>query len=136
MQDCIFCKIARGELAAHKIYEDGQFLAFLDLFPFCEGHTLVIPKKHFRWVWDVPNVGEYFEVCRKVAIHYKKTLNIDLVITLIFGEQVPHAHVQLLPDTGKVRGRFGEKLADLRLPKLQEKEAKDWVEKWAGEGAI
>lgn len=138
MDDCVFCKIVSGELPAYKIYEDEHYLAVLDIFPFCQGHTQVIPKKHFRWVWDLPtdkqvspNIGEYFEVAQKVANHYKKQLGINLVISLIFGEQVPHAHIQLLPDTGKVRERFGEKLADLRLPKLEEKEAREWVEKFA-----
>ncbi|MEI7463544.1 MAG: HIT domain-containing protein, partial [Candidatus Taylorbacteria bacterium] len=64
MPSCIFCKIINKEIPANIIYEDADFLAFLDIRPLSPGHMLVIPKKHYRWVWDVPNVGEYFEVVR------------------------------------------------------------------------
>lgn len=136
MKDCVFCKIAKGEIPCHKIYEDENYIAFLDIFPFCLGHTQVIPKKHYRWVWDLPtgrqvspNIGEYFSVCQKIANHYKKVLGIDLVISLIFGEQVPHAHIQLLPDMGGCREKFGEKLASLRMPKLEDALGKEISEK-------
>ena len=67
MTDCIFCKIVNRELPCYKIYEDESFLVFLDIFPYVEGHVLVIPKKHYRWVWDVENVGEYFEIVERAA---------------------------------------------------------------------
>ncbi len=129
MTDCIFCKIAKAEIPCHKIYEDENYIAFLDILPFCLGHTQVIPKKHFRWVWDIEDIGEYFAVCKKIANHYKKVLGIDLVISLIFGEQVPHAHIQLLPDMGGCREKFGEKLAPLRMPKLKDALGKEIAEK-------
>jgi len=124
MADCIFCKIVKGEVPCYKIYEDKDFLAFLDIFPFTWGHTLVIPKQHYRYVWDVKNVGEYFAICQKIVKHYKKVLRIDLVACLIFGEQVPHAHIQLLPDTGNLKERFGQAFSGLRLGKLEEGEGK------------
>ena len=62
MENCIFCKIVSGEIPSYKVYEDNEFMAFLDVRPLNLGHTLVIPKKHYRWVWDVPNIGEYYEV--------------------------------------------------------------------------
>ncbi|MDP9249341.1 MAG: HIT domain-containing protein, partial [bacterium] len=65
-QECIFCKIVKGEVPAIKVYEDENFLAFLDIRPMGPGHTQVIPKKHYRFVWDLPaqagvpgNTGEY-----------------------------------------------------------------------------
>jgi len=64
-----------------------------------EGHVQVIPKKHYRWVWDVPNVGEYFETCQKVANALRKTFNTEHVVSLVFGEEVPHAHIWLVPRT-------------------------------------
>ncbi len=97
MLDCIFCKIVEGEMPAYKIYEDEQFLAFLDIFPYVEGHILVIPKKHYRWVWDVENIGEYFENVTKISKHLQKVTGNDLVYSTIFGEAVPHAHIHLLP---------------------------------------
>lgn len=95
--DCIFCKIAAGEIPSYKIYEDDNYFAFLDIRPLNPGHTLVIPKKHCRWVWDMENIGEYFEVVKKIANAIKKALNTDYVVSLIFGEEVPHAHVWLVP---------------------------------------
>ena len=67
--NCIFCKIVEGYIPSYKIYETDNFLAFLDIAQFSEGHTLVIPKTHYRFVWDVPNIGEYFQVVQKVAQH-------------------------------------------------------------------
>ena len=54
MTDCIFCKIVAGEIPAHKIYEDGEFLAFLDINPVARGHILLIPKAHFENIFDIP----------------------------------------------------------------------------------
>lgn len=94
---CVFCKIATGEIPSYKIYEDDNYFAFLDIRPLNPGHTLIIPKKHCRWVWDVKNIGEYFEVVKKIANAIKKALNTDYVVSLVFGEEVPHAHVWLVP---------------------------------------
>ena len=95
--DCVFCQIAAGKIPCHKIYEDGDFLAFLDIRPLNPGHTLVIPKKHYRWVWDVPDIGKYYEVAGKIAKAIKRALKTDWVISLVLGEEVPHAHVWLVP---------------------------------------
>lgn len=104
MEDCIFCKIVKGEIPAYKIYEDKDFLAFLDIAPFVDGHTLVIPKKHYRWVWNLPvgrqvfpNIGQYFSVVQKIARHYQKVFGDEFVASLIWGMDVPHAHIQILP---------------------------------------
>jgi histidine triad (HIT) family protein len=94
---CIFCQIAKGEIPCYKIFENKKFLAFLDINPRNPGHTLVIPKEHFRWVWDVPYLGEYFEVVGKVAKAIKKAMKTDFVVSFIMGEEIPHAHVHLVP---------------------------------------
>ena len=85
--DCIFCKIVKEELPAEKVYEDEKYLAFLDIRPLSPGHTLVIPKKHERWVWDVPNVGEYFEVTRKIALAIRKAFDTEFVLSKIVGDE-------------------------------------------------
>jgi len=95
-ENCIFCKIVKGDIPSYKVYEDDKFLAFLDIFPATEGYTLVIPKEHFRWVWDVTNIGEYFEVCQKVAKHLGEVAG-SPVYSMTLGEEVPHAHVRLFP---------------------------------------
>ena len=66
MDNCIFCQIANHQIPATIVYEDASHIAFLDIHPESEGHTLVIPKEHVRWVWDVPEVGAYFEATKKV----------------------------------------------------------------------
>lgn len=96
--DCIFCKIVSGEIPAHKVYEDEKFLAFLDINPQSPGHVQVIPKEHHRWVWDVPNVGEYFEVARKVALAQRKAFDTEWILSRIVGDEVPHAHIWVFPN--------------------------------------
>jgi len=96
-KSCIFCKIVKKEIPAHIVYEDENFLAFLDINPQTPGHTQVIPKKHFRWVWDLPNVGEYFEVVGKIALAQRKAFKTDWVISKVVGDEIHHAHVWVFP---------------------------------------
>lgn len=103
MTDCIFCKIANGEIPSHKVYEDSSFVAFLDINPRAPGHVQVIPKKHYRWVWDVPNIAEYFEIAQKIANAQRKAFSTEMILSRVTGEEVPHAHVWLYPDP-KVAG--------------------------------
>lgn len=99
--DCIFCKIVRGEASCFKIYEDENFLGFLDIFPRVRGHSLLIPKKHYRWVWDVPDFGCYWEAAKKVSLALKKITGCESVNFLTLGEEVPHAHIWILPRAKK-----------------------------------
>ena len=95
--DCIFCRIVKKEIPCYNVYEDSNFLAFLDISPRNPGHTLVIPKKHYRWVWDVENIGEYYSAVKKVAGGLKKAFETDFIFSAVIGEEVPHAHVWLVP---------------------------------------
>ena len=95
--DCIFCKIVEKKIPCYNVYEDEEFLAFLDIAPRNKGHTLVIPKKHYRWVWDVLNPGRYFEVTTRIANAQKRAFNTDFVVSMIVGEDVHHAHIWLFP---------------------------------------
>lgn len=96
-EDCIFCKIVKGEIPSYKVYEDSDFLAFLDIRPLTKGNTLVVPKKHFRWTYDVPNFGEYFEVAKKVGLATQKAFSAKWLSFLTLGWEVPHAHVRVIP---------------------------------------
>jgi len=98
MKECVFCKIVAGGLPSNKVYEDDDFLAFLDIRPQSPGHTLVIPKKHYRWVWDLPNAGEYFEAAQKIARALKKAFGTDFILSKIIGDEVFHAHIWVYPD--------------------------------------
>lgn len=99
MDDCIFCKIVKGEIPSYKIAEDDKFLAFLDICQFTKGHTLVIPKEHHCLIFDVPNIGEYFEFVKKVGNHFRE-LGYKYVDTVTLGRMVPHSHVHLIPHKG------------------------------------
>ena len=119
MSDCIFCKIVAGEIPSYKIYEDEDFLAFLDIFPKTEGHTLVIPKKHVQYVWDYENLGKYFETVGKIARHLRETSGEEIVKSVIWGWEVPHAHIHLMP--GKIDKFKGEKRSDDEMKATQKK---------------
>ena len=98
MSDCIFCKIANKKIACHKVFEDESFLAFLDNRPFVEGHTLIITKEHYRWVYDIPEFGEFNQVAQKIALAITKSdLKPDFVTFLTVGEDVAHAHIHIIP---------------------------------------
>ena len=97
MENCIFCKIANKKIPAYIVYEDEDFLAFLDIHPQSPGHCQVIPKKHCRWVWDIPNAGDYFEVVKKVAKAQQKAFGINWILSKIVGDEVEHAHIWIYP---------------------------------------
>ncbi len=98
MNDCIFCKIVRGEIPSYKVYEDDKYLAFLDINPQSPGHTQIIPKEHYRWVWDTPNTGEYFEIAKRIALAQRKAFNTDFIISKTVGDEVHHAHIWVFPN--------------------------------------
>ena len=125
--DCIFCKIVKGEIPSFKVYEDENFFAFLDINPRNPGHTLVIPKRHYRWVWDVKDACSYFEAVKKVAIALKKAMNTEYVVSGIAGKEVPHAHIHLMPRTEG--DGHGEWLDPNKFVKLSKEEMEDIAEK-------
>jgi histidine triad (HIT) family protein len=108
MNSCIFCKIVNKEISAEIVFENDNFLAFLDIHPQSPGHTLVIPKKHYRWVWDVPESSEYFEVAKKIALAERKAFGVELIQGKIYGEEVPHAHFWVFPDPTAAQGDKGD----------------------------
>jgi histidine triad (HIT) family protein len=101
MEDCIFCKIVKGEIPAERIYEDDSFVAFPDANPQVEGHCLIVPKKHFVNIMDLPSSlgGELLDTIKKVAEMMMKEgfEGFSLVMNNFVGQAVMHAHVHLLP---------------------------------------
>lgn len=104
MKDCIFCKILKRDIPASIVYEDTNFMAFLDIRPLSPGHTLVIPKEHYRWVWDMPieqnsgaNIKEYFAVVGKIAKAQRMAFDQEAIWSKVVGDEVPHAHVWIFP---------------------------------------
>ena len=118
--DCIFCKIISKEIPAKILYEDDDSLSFLDAFPVAKGHTLVVPKKHFAKIQDMPpdlnqklfdsvhkmiNKVDALEGSTLVAVHNGKES----------GQEVPHVHVHLIPrsvtdSAGPVHSMFKNKI--------------------------
>jgi histidine triad (HIT) family protein len=100
MDDCIFCKIVRGEIPSYKVYEDDDFLAFLDIYPNTRGMTLVIPKKHYSsYLFDLPD--DVFEklllTAKKIGKILDKALNTGRTAMIVEGLETNHAHVKLYP---------------------------------------
>jgi len=103
MSNCIFCKIAKGEIPANKVYEDGQFLAFNDIHPKAKVHILLIPKQHIEslQVVDAAHVamlGEMTVLINKIAIDAGLHNGFRVVTNAGPGghQEVPHLHYHIL----------------------------------------
>ncbi len=101
---CLFCKIIAGEIPSKKVYEDENVFAFLDINPRNPGHTLVIPKKHYATMLDMPGkeVGRLFESASMVAHAVQKGTNADGLSIVqsngkAAGQVVTHVHVHIIP---------------------------------------
>ena len=118
--DCIFCKIISKEIPTKILYEDDDSISFLDAFPVAKGHTLVIPKKHFEKIQDMPS-----DLNKKLfASVHKMISKVDTIegSTLVAvhngkesGQEVPHVHVHLIPrsvtdSAGPVHSMFKNKI--------------------------
>lgn len=104
MKDCIFCKIVKGEIKSEKILETENFFAIKDVKPKTRGHSLVISKKHYKTLLDMPSslFGEFLETAKKLALKLlkeEKAEGFNLVINnyQVAGQLVPHVHIHILP---------------------------------------
>lgn len=95
----IFTRIVNGELPCHKVAEDDQFLAFLDITPVREGHVLVVPKVEVDYIFDVEDhlLSEMMIFSKKVAHKIKAAIPCNRVGVTVIGLEVPHAHIHLIP---------------------------------------
>ncbi len=134
MADCIFCLIVAGKIPSTKVYEDSKVLAFLDINPVTEGHTLVVPKTHWETISQVPDaeLGTIFEVVKQLATNLKEKLGADGLNIMqnngpAAGQEIPHFHVHIIPrkiNDGRFKLRPGKKAEggalDKTLQKLKE----------------
>ncbi len=103
-EDCIFCKIANGEIPSRTLFEDEQFRVILDLGPATKGHALVLPKGHYSCLFELPEdlCRDAFALAQEMAILMKEKLNCD-GFNLVqnngeaAGQTVPHFHIHLIP---------------------------------------
>ena len=129
-ENCIFCKIIRGEIPSSVIFEDEQSIAFMDAFPVAEGHCLLIPRKHYENMFDVdPEVVAHLaknlvDLTRRV----KKATGAEGVINIVAngegaGQEVPHLHFHAIP---RSKGsQFGFKFPPDYRESMAEREALD-----------
>lgn len=103
-QNCIFCKIANGEIPSRTLYEDERYRVILDLAPAARGHALVLPKEHFANVYEIPEdwAEGAMKIGRQMAIRMKECLHSDGTNLVqnngeTAGQTVPHFHLHVIP---------------------------------------
>jgi histidine triad (HIT) family protein len=95
----IFSKIAAGDIPCHRIAENEEFFAFLDINPIAEGHTLVIPKKEVDYFFDLDDavLGRMMAFSKTVARALEQAIPCKRIGLTVIGLEVPHAHIHLVP---------------------------------------
>ena len=98
-KNCIFCKIVKGVIPCNKVFENKNFLVFLDIKPVSQGHLLIIPKKHVIWMQDADDkiIAGAFVLAKKIMCALKKSLKCDYIQLSVVGNEVPHFHIHLIP---------------------------------------
>ncbi len=128
MSDCIFCKIANGEIPSRTVYEDEDFRAFLDMGPAAKGHTLLVPKEHYANLFEMPEelLAKTAKTAKKLAAMLKDKLGADGFNVVqnnaeVAGQTVFHFHVHLIPryaDDGQTIGWKPGKPSDGELDEV------------------
>lgn len=118
--DCIFCQIVEKKIPSKVLYEDEKNLAFLDIYPIFKGHTIIIPKKHYHNLEEIPEIelAETYKVVKELATLIHKKLKIDGYNILqnnyeAAGQVIQHFHVHIIPRSIN-DGRF-----KLKIPREQ-----------------
>jgi len=95
----IFERIVSGEIPSHRIWENERHLAFLDINPRVEGHTLVIPKEPWNELFSMPTEAydALWTAARTVAHHLERKTGCERVVVVVLGYDVPHVHIHLMP---------------------------------------
>lgn len=104
MDDCLFCKIVKGEIPSYKVYEDENVLAFLDIFPVRKGQTIVIPKIHSTSSFTLQEdslINIVMDTAKNVAQKLERGLGAERTFVVIQGLGVDHFHVKLYPHLAK-----------------------------------
>ena len=101
---CIFCKIARKEAPANTVYEDEKVIAFLSIQPINIGHTLVVPKRHYENIYEIPDeeVAYLYKIVKKMASAIKKAVDAEGIRIVqnngeAAGQVIFHLHVHVIP---------------------------------------
>lgn len=104
MDDCIFCKIIKGEIPSFKVYEDEMFIAILDRFPAATGHTLIIPKRHYKDIFELPQqeLMTLYPLAKDLSSKIKEKFESDGINIVqnngvAAGQSVDHFHLHIIP---------------------------------------
>ena len=118
----IFSKIAAGEIPCHKVAENEEFFAFLDINPVAVGHTLVIPKKEVDYLFDIDDamLGRMMAFAKRVARAQEAAITCKRVGLAVMGLEVPHAHIHLIPIQKESDMYFGGDKLSLSQEELAE----------------
>ncbi|MBR9705940.1 HIT family protein [Candidatus Pacearchaeota archaeon] len=97
--ECLFCKIAKGEIKSDFIYEDDNFFAIYDIDPITPGHAMVIPKNHYKTFIDIPNTMglELLDAIKKVTLKIISETQAESFNLMVVGEDVSHVHIHVIP---------------------------------------
>ncbi len=122
----VFSKIIKGEIPSHKIAENDDFLAFLDINPLAKGHTLVIPKKEVDYIFDLDGstYQNLWSFAKDVAKKIEKVIPCERIGTAVIGLEVPHAHIHLIPINSVSDINFSREKLSLSQEELAEIAAK------------
>ena len=103
-EDCIFCKIVSGEVKSEKVCESDNFIVVKDIRELTEGHSIVMPKRHYKTFLDIPSTmfGEMMELVKEAALNLMKEnnsggFNLHMNNFKVAGQEVEHAHLHILP---------------------------------------
>ena len=112
-EDCVFCKIVAGELPASIVYEDDAHVAFLDVRPLFEGHTLLVPRAHVETLADLPGdaIAPFFALTQRLSVAVPRAMDATgtfVAMNNIVSQSVPHLHCHVVPRNFKdgLRGFF------------------------------
>ncbi|MDI3473962.1 MAG: histidine triad family protein [Candidatus Woesearchaeota archaeon] len=97
--ECIFCNIVQGKIPSYKVWENEEFLAFLDINPIMKGHLLLIPKRHYSYVFEMPE-DEYIKLmktAKQLSSPLRRFFKAKRIGLIIEGLEVEHAHIHLVP---------------------------------------
>ncbi len=122
----IFSRIVAGEIPSHKVAENDEFFAFLDINPVAVGHTLVIPKQEIDYIFDIDDakLGRMMAFAKRVARAQEKAITCKRVGLAVMGLEVPHAHIHLVPITKESDMYFGGKKLEMTQAELADVAAK------------
>jgi histidine triad (HIT) family protein len=124
-ENCIFCKIVKKEIPCDLIYENKEFMVFLDIQPVSNGHLLLIPKNHIVWMQEADDktISKIFNLTKKMMETLIKKLPCDYVKVFVSGDEVPHFHIHLIPSY------VDKKMPEYPRKKYQDGEPSELVKK-------